>query len=363
MHRLERWRYCCSHRASPAETTPRLRRQRPSLLPLPQLPPLSPTPTPVPSPTPTEQPQDLLEAALLKTIAEGFAFERNAGVQTERGSFDVPITNSGDQLSFYTSADLVATLPDRTIESEIVLLDLDLYSAGFFFDRSTQTGSEGRVQSALLRASILFPCSRSRRNGIRRPADHRRHRDARRVRQHLKRSTVQGEITARIGAEDGLLLEVEASGTVDIGGSATSAFGSLTSDTASFTLTWELFDHGQEITAVLPELALPTFSHAATALDDGRVLVSGGFTGIANNNVIAPFPLPFTQVYDPVAETWTYIEPLEGHSRLNSTVKLRDGRVLLVGIRLEDGIAGLASTFDPVEGSSSYCFRRREAYE
>ena len=329
-------------------------------------PPATPTPTPTstpaPSPTPTpEQPTDLVEAALLKTFTEGFAFDTQValGVQTERGSFDVPITYSGDQLSFYTSADLVATLPDRTIESAIVLLDLDLYSAGFFFDRPTENWKRGAGPVEELGRALFFvlphylltldpgrtaSTDRQVTDGI----------ETYVVSGNISSSgysiDIQGEITARIGVEDGLLLEVEASGNVEIGGSVTTAFGTLTSDTASFTLTWDLFDHGKEITAVLPELALPTFSHAATALDDGRVLMNGGFTGVANNNVIAPFPLPFTQVYDPAAETWTYIEPLQGYSLLNSTVKFEDGRVLLAGISQEDE-TGAASVFDPADDS------------
>ena len=42
-------------------------------------------------------------------------------------------------------------------------------------------------------------------------------------------------------------------------------------------------------------------------LDDGRVLVSGGFTGIANSNVIVRSPLNTIEIYDPDVDTWSSI--------------------------------------------------------
>ena len=158
------------------------------------------------------------------------------------------------------------------------------------------------------------------------------------------------DVTFWVSVEDGSLLRAEASGGVPIRADATIAFGELASDIASFTLTWDLFDHGKEVPVVLPNLAFPLFGHDAVALDDDRILLSGGFTGIANNNVIFPSPLPFVQTYDPTADTWTYVEPLLGHSFLNSSVKLTDGRVLLVGVSQEDA-TGAASIFDPTNDS------------
>ncbi len=329
-------------------------------------PPATPTPTPTstpaPSPTPTpEQPTDLLEAALLKTFTEGFAFDTQValGVQTERGSFDVPITYSGDSRNAYTSANLTATLPDETIESTLLLFEPGIYSPVFSFDTSTQDWQRGLGAVEELGGALFFMNTSSlaflnRNTAVftdRQIIDGKEmHVVSGKITEVSYNPKIDGEATLWVDVEHGLLQRAEASGSVRIGGSITTAFGNLTSDTASFTLTWDLFDHGKEISAVLPELALPTFSHAATALDDGRVLMNGGFTGVANNNVIAPFPLPFTQVYDPVAETWTYVEPLQGYSLLSSTVKFEDGRVLLAGISQEDE-TGAASVFDPADDS------------
>ncbi len=86
-------------------------------------------------------------------------------------------------------------------------------------------------------------------------------------------------------------------------------------------------------------------------LDDGRVLVSGGFTGIANNNVILPFPLNTIEVYDPGVEMWSTFELGEDVASIHSVVNLSDGRALLVGLGANEGagqqVEGVAFILDP----------------
>ena len=84
----------------------------------------------------------------------------------------------------------------------------------------------------------------------------------------------------------------------------------------------------------------------------GRVLVSGGFTGTANNNVIAPFPLGLLQVYGPDTGAWSDLEPAAGPGLLYSSVSLADGGVLFVGLtEAESGVASMAGIFDPAGDS------------
>ena len=67
-------------------------------------------------------------------------------------------------------------------------------------------------------------------------------------------------------------------------------------------------------------------------LDDGRMLISGGYTGIANNNFIVPFPLDTVDVYDPGTGRWSAVPLVDQSSRLNRVLKLPDGTVLFVGV-------------------------------
>ena len=65
-------------------------------------------------------------------------------------------------------------------------------------------------------------------------------------------------------------------------------------------------------------LALPRMLHTATPLDDGRVLVAGGFNTTS-------------ELYEPVSRTWSATGNTLGSHRGHTATKLQDGRVLLSG--------------------------------
>ena len=154
-----------------------------------------------------------------------------------------------------------------------------------------------------------------------------------------------------VGTQDGLVHEISAFGQLNVDDDTT-LIGNITAEKASIKLTAKLFDHGKHVAFVTPTLAFPLFGHEAVPLDDGRVLVGGGFTGIANNNVIVPLPLGLVQLYDPETGMWTLLEPIEGPGLGYSLIKLSDGKILFVGLEeSEDQAVGKASVFDPVSDS------------
>lgn len=102
------------------------------------------------------------------------------------------------------------------------------------------------------------------------------------------------------------------------------------------------------------EAAAPRYQHQAALLDDGRILISGGFSGVANNNVVVPFPLFDVQIYDPASGLWLWIAPQEEQSiiTMTTTVGLSDGRYMSVGLGANDGeLVGAASIFDTAKQS------------
>ena len=154
------------------------------------------------------------------------------------------------------------------------------------------------------------------------------------------------DIVYWIGLEDGLLHRVFASGILDLDDDAV-LVGGIEAETAVVRLTAELSNHGKRVDAVTPSLGLRRFQHEALRLDDGRVLVGGGFTGIANNNVVVPIPSESIQIYDPETDLWSFLDIESGPGILYSAVKLADGRVLFIGVRDDENqVAAAASVFD-----------------
>lgn len=93
------------------------------------------------------------------------------------------------------------------------------------------------------------------------------------------------------------------------------------------------------------EAASPRFQHQAALLDDGRILISG----VANNNVVVPFPLFDVQIYDPASGLWLWIAPQDEQAiiTMTTTVGLSDGRYMTVGVGAnDDELVGAASIFD-----------------
>ena len=93
----------------------------------------------------------------------------------------------------------------------------------------------------------------------------------------------------------------------------------------------ELID---ELEAQLPTMRMNGGSHL---LNDGRLLMYGGtLPTFANNGVIFGEPHPLLEVYDPVAQDWSLILPINiGLVGLNA-VSLVDGSVLLFALRKPD---------------------------
>jgi hypothetical protein len=100
--------------------------------------------------------------------------------------------------------------------------------------------------------------------------------------------------------------------------------------------TAEIFDPSTGVFTLLPAtMAKGRYSHTATRLDDGRVLIYGGHT---NDGQPAP-----PELFDAVTGSFTVLAAPESHVRaLHSAVKTRDGRVWLLGG--EDGTSAPLAT-------------------
>ena len=81
------------------------------------------------------------------------------------------------------------------------------------------------------------------------------------------------------------------------------------------------------------------------------MLVTGGFTGVANNNFIVSFPLDTVDIYDPGTGRWSAVPSVDQSSLLNRVLKLADGTVLFVGVGFgpDEQVTGTAYGLDTTD--------------
>lgn len=95
--------------------------------------------------------------------------------------------------------------------------------------------------------------------------------------------------------------------------------------------TSEIFDPQTETFSAGPPMTAVRYAHAATRLDDGRVLVTGGGAGYVGGFSYSVHPHPYADVFDPAAGTFAAAPRMATPRWSHTATKLLDGRVLVVG--------------------------------
>lgn len=114
----------------------------------------------------------------------------------------------------------------------------------------------------------------------------------------------------------------------------------------------EIFDPETQSFRATGAMATPRSGHDATLLSDGRILVSGGWTGQEATNL--------AEVYDPDAGRWIAVGTMTAARVSHIGVSLSDGRVLIMGGG-SGGLGDLNSVeiFDPTNDTFSAVGRMR----
>jgi hypothetical protein len=107
----------------------------------------------------------------------------------------------------------------------------------------------------------------------------------------------------------------------------------------------ELFDPASQSFQPAPPMSTPRAGHVATALADGRVLVSGGWTGQSAT--------ASAEIYDPETGQWTVVGDMTDARESLMAVPLPDGRVLITGGSGGQEDLASADLFDPATNTFS----------
>ncbi|APR80345.1 Hypothetical protein A7982_05692 [Minicystis rosea] len=106
--------------------------------------------------------------------------------------------------------------------------------------------------------------------------------------------------------------------------------------------TAEIYDPVTDTWTATTPMSVPIIAHQLVTLNDGRVLLVGGTTGLPNFDSRTE-----TQIYDPIADTWTQVASMNVPRQAHTATLLADGRVL-VAAGGPNGPEPTAEVYDPI---------------
>ena len=103
-----------------------------------------------------------------------------------------------------------------------------------------------------------------------------------------------------------------------------------------------------------PHLANPRYAHQGVLLEDGRVVVLGGYTDITEDKFIDNWPIYSLEFYDSEKDSWSTVEPEAHLGYLFLAIQLSSSRLLFVGFDAKEvgeqiKLSGVVNVFDLTE--------------
>ena len=147
------------------------------------------------------------------------------------------------------------------------------------------------------------------------------------------------DVTYWVTEKDGLLRKLTASGPFDPAPLGIQPENTPPLSDPQVELTATFSDYGKVIDYRSPVISSRRFSHDAVLLEDGRVLIYGGFSGALSDNVNPPFPRFFSEIYDPKERTWSFVERIWEATAEPLTLGVFDFNLFIFsrGVVLDDG--------------------------
>ena len=110
----------------------------------------------------------------------------------------------------------------------------------------------------------------------------------------------------------------------------------------------ELFDPATGAWSSAGSLSVARFGHTATLLQNGKVLVTGGCPATS----CSP-DTPVSELYDPTTNSWSTTGSLTTARHYHAAVRLRSGKVLVIGGLSGGGATASCEIYDPSTGTWS----------
>jgi N-acetylneuraminic acid mutarotase len=145
------------------------------------------------------------------------------------------------------------------------------------------------------------------------------------------------------------------SGKVLVAGGTAPADDAPSSGAAGYTRTAEIYDPATNAWAKTGSMRTGRFEPTMTLLKDGRVLVTGGSGDVEDGDgITAAVPLAGAEVYDPATGAWSDVPSMSAARSMATATLLDDGKVLVAG-GYDDAHGQLTSAelFDPAHDTWS----------
>ena len=101
--------------------------------------------------------------------------------------------------------------------------------------------------------------------------------------------------------------------------------------------------------AATGQMSTPRAFHSATLLANGKVLIAGGVSGLAQGATLTT-----AELYDPASATFTLTGSMAAPRAGHTATLLPNATVLLVGGNNQSGILATAELYDPATGTFSF---------
>jgi len=109
----------------------------------------------------------------------------------------------------------------------------------------------------------------------------------------------------------------------------------------------EVYDPSHDKWALLPPMPAPQYNATAALLADGSILIAGGISTFSEDPLFNPPLVTNAVLFDPAKDAWVKLPPMPFAETGATATRLDDGRILVAGGFGDNSVLQAAAIFDP----------------